>query len=42
MLTDEYAKIELTNMVFIQNPVTKVLVQDRVKSWKGYPSPAVM
>lgn len=33
-------KIELTNMVFIQNPVTKkVLVQDRVKSWKGLSFP---
>lgn len=34
------ANTELTNMVMIQDPVTgKVLVQDRVKSWKGLSFP---
>jgi 8-oxo-dGTP diphosphatase len=33
-------KLEMTNMVMIQDPVTgKVLVQDRVKSWKGWSFP---
>lgn len=34
------SKIELTNMVMIQDPLTgKVLVQDRIKSWKGLSFP---
>ena len=34
------SKVELTNMVMIQDPVTgKVLVQDRIKSWKGLSFP---
>ena len=33
-------KLELTNMVMIQNEHTgKVLVQDRIKSWKGLSFP---
>lgn len=33
-------KLEITNMVMIQDPITgKVLVQDRVKSWKGWSFP---
>jgi 8-oxo-dGTP diphosphatase len=33
-------KVELTTMVMIENPATgEVLVQDRVKSWKGYAFP---
>ncbi len=33
-------KVELTNMVMIQDKVTgKVVVQDRVKSWKGISFP---
>jgi 8-oxo-dGTP diphosphatase len=33
-------KCELTTMVMIQDPTTgKVLVQERVKSWKGYAFP---
>lgn len=33
-------KCELTNMVMIQNKLTgKVLVQDRIKSWKGLSFP---
>ena len=33
-------KIELTTMVMIQNPITgKVLVQDRLLSWKGFAFP---
>ena len=34
------SKTELTNMVMIQDPITgKVLVQDRIKSWKGLSFP---
>ncbi len=34
------ARVELTNMVMIQDPKTgKVLVQDRVKSWRGLSFP---
>jgi 8-oxo-dGTP diphosphatase len=34
------AKTEITTMVMIQDPITrKVLVQERVKSWKGYAFP---
>ena len=33
-------KVELTTMVMIQNPETgEVLVQDRMKSWKGWSFP---
>ncbi|MDR0947220.1 MAG: 8-oxo-dGTP diphosphatase [Ruminococcus sp.] len=33
-------KCELTTMVMVQDPTTgKVLVQERVKSWKGYAFP---
>ena len=33
-------KIELTNMVMVQDPTTKkVVVQDRIKSWKGISFP---
>lgn len=33
-------KVELTNMVMIQDPQTgKVVVQNRIKSWKGYSFP---
>ena len=33
-------KITLTNMIMIQNPTTKkVLVQNRIKSWKGLAFP---
>jgi len=33
-------KVELTTMVMIQNPETgKVLVQDRIKSWRGWSFP---
>ncbi|MDR1002512.1 MAG: 8-oxo-dGTP diphosphatase [Oscillospiraceae bacterium] len=33
-------KAEITTMVMIQNPATgKVLVQERVKNWKGYAFP---
>ncbi len=33
-------KVELTTMVMIQNPATgEVLVQDRIKSWKGWSFP---
>ncbi|HOP12174.1 MAG TPA: 8-oxo-dGTP diphosphatase [Oscillospiraceae bacterium] len=33
-------KVELTTMIMIQNPETgEVLVQDRVKSWKGWAFP---
>ncbi|MBQ3141593.1 MAG: 8-oxo-dGTP diphosphatase [Clostridia bacterium] len=32
--------VELTNMIMIRHPETgKVVVQDRVKSWKGYSFP---
>lgn len=34
------AKLEITNMVMVQNPLTgEVLVQDRVKSWCGIAFP---
>lgn len=34
------SKLELTNMVLIQDKATgKVLIQDRVKSWKGWSFP---
>lgn len=33
-------KVELTTMVMVQNPATgEVLVQDRIKSWKGWSFP---
>lgn len=33
-------KVELTTMIMIQNPATgEVLVQDRIKSWKGWSFP---
>jgi 8-oxo-dGTP diphosphatase len=33
-------KVEITTMVMIENPATgEVLVQERVKSWKGYAFP---
>lgn len=34
------AKLEITNMVMVQNPVTgQVVVQERVKSWRGISFP---
>lgn len=33
-------KVELTNMVMVQDKITgKVLVQERIKSWKGLSFP---